>query len=256
MAEFLISLLVFLIGISIGSFAYAFALRLPTGKPWIFDRSHCDKCGSILSWRELLPLASFIFQRGRCLNCRKFIGWSYPLSELVFAFSFLWLWETKFLAIMDFIWLSFWIFFFFVISIIDLKHLIIPDKLILFGTGAVILELLLKFGAKTFLINNILTAALSCGAFFLLWFFSGGRWLGFGDVKFIFLIGLLFGFPATIWIIYIAVAVGVGAGLFLILFKNASGKTPLPLGTFLSLASIFYILFNDSINSFFLKILL
>ena len=160
------------------------------------------------------------------------------------------------MAITDFIWLSFWIFFFFVISIIDLKHLIIPDKLILFGTGAVILELLLKFGAKTFLINNILTAALSCGAFFLLWFFSGGRWLGFGDVKFIFLIGLLFGFPATIWIIYIAVAVGVGAGLFLILFKNASGKTPLPLGTFLSLASIFYILFNDSINSFFLKILL
>ena len=50
--------------------------------------SKCPKCGKILSWRNLIPVFSFLFQKGRCSFCSKKISWFYFLIEIILSFIF------------------------------------------------------------------------------------------------------------------------------------------------------------------------
>ena len=52
-------------------------------------RSACTSCGATLTWRENIPLFSWLLQRGRCRSCKTPISWRYPLVEAVTAGLFL-----------------------------------------------------------------------------------------------------------------------------------------------------------------------
>ncbi len=75
-------ILPFLFGIIIGSFLNVVALRFNTGVG-INGRSMCMSCGTKLTWRELIPLFSFLFQKGSCKTCKSKISWQYPLVEFM-----------------------------------------------------------------------------------------------------------------------------------------------------------------------------
>lgn len=66
----------------IGSFLGVLIQRLPERRPVAFARSVCNACGTALSPRDLIPLASFALQRGRCRHCGCAIGWFHPAIEL------------------------------------------------------------------------------------------------------------------------------------------------------------------------------
>jgi len=259
---------ILIIGASIGSFAYAFALRFPLGKKWAIDRSRCPSCQKTLSWKELIPIVSFVAQRGRCKNCKIFIGWSYLVSELLMALIFLLMWInfSSIQPISLFFWLTV-LAVFFIIAISDLKHFIIPDKVLIFGAVVTTLArifliegfypLTTNLDSRLGLLIEGLIVGLTLGlVFFAIWFLSKGKWIGFGDVKLVGFIGFLFGFPGALWVFYIAVIFGVVVSIYLFMHKKANRKTPLPFGTFLSLSSILYIIFAPSINSIFSSILL
>jgi leader peptidase (prepilin peptidase)/N-methyltransferase len=72
-----------LLGLAFGSFLNVCLTRWPQGESVIHPRSHCRRCGRTLAWWENLPLLSWIALRGRCRTCRGWIGWRYPLVELV-----------------------------------------------------------------------------------------------------------------------------------------------------------------------------
>ena len=78
----------FFIGLAIGSFLNVCIFRLPEGKSVIKPRSFCSQCGHQLSWKENIPLFSYIFQRAKCFNCGGEISRIYPIVELVTGFSF------------------------------------------------------------------------------------------------------------------------------------------------------------------------
>lgn len=66
----------------IGSFLGVLIQRLPEQRPVAFARSTCAACGTKLTPRDLIPLASFALQQGRCRHCGSAIGWFYPAVEL------------------------------------------------------------------------------------------------------------------------------------------------------------------------------
>ena len=72
----------FIIGTCIGSFLNVVVYRLPNELSIVKPRSFCPNCRNKLSWRENIPLISWIIQRARCINCKKPISIRYPLVEL------------------------------------------------------------------------------------------------------------------------------------------------------------------------------
>ena len=72
----------FMIGAVLGSFYNVLGIRIVKHESIVMPRSHCDKCGHILKWYELIPIISFILLQGRCRQCKTKLSWLYPFSEL------------------------------------------------------------------------------------------------------------------------------------------------------------------------------
>ncbi|MDX1402512.1 MAG: A24 family peptidase, partial [Kiloniellales bacterium] len=66
----------------VGSFLGLLAVRLPIGESVLLGRSRCRACGHVLSWQELIPILSWLWQRGTCRKCGKVLSVFYPLMEL------------------------------------------------------------------------------------------------------------------------------------------------------------------------------
>jgi prepilin signal peptidase PulO-like enzyme (type II secretory pathway) len=151
----------FLLGLIVGSFLNVVILRYNTGKG-IKGRSMCMSCKTQLTWRELVPVFSFLFQKGKCKTCKTKLNIQYPLVELstgiLFALNFyFWLQNatsythlffsfaltTCILALMV------------VIFVYDLKHKIIPD---LFSFTAWGLSIVFVVGMGFIASNNVIPA--------------------------------------------------------------------------------------------------
>lgn len=81
--ELLAAAAILLAGPVAGSAAAAFARRWPDDlRGWLLGRSRCPACGTVLSARDLVPLASYLALRGRCRHCRRPIAPEYVAVEL------------------------------------------------------------------------------------------------------------------------------------------------------------------------------
>jgi leader peptidase (prepilin peptidase)/N-methyltransferase len=246
---------IFLFGLIIGSFVNVLIYRLPRGKAFIKGRSQCPGCGTDIVWYDLIPILSFIFLKTRCRKCGFKISWTYPAVELysgiVFVASFILLGGA---GSTDWIFSVLLLEAFLVLTFIDFQHLILPDSVILFTLiAALVYGLLSKFVIGSGIFNilsleNILSAVLAFGIFFLVWLVSKGKWLGFGDVKLAGLIGLIFGAMGSLIVLYLAVVLGAVVGLVLLAFKKANLKTQLPFGSFIGISASAYILFDPFIT--------
>ena len=76
-------IVVFLFGITIGSFLNVCIYRLPKHEDIVKVRSHCMSCGYQLKWYDLIPVFSFIFLGGRCRKCKAKLSIQYPLIEVL-----------------------------------------------------------------------------------------------------------------------------------------------------------------------------
>ena len=75
------------VGLFVGSFLNVAIHRLPReGMSVSYPRrSQCPSCARSLTWKENVPLLSWLVQRGRCRGCGWRIPWRYPLVELLTA---------------------------------------------------------------------------------------------------------------------------------------------------------------------------
>ena len=76
-----------LVGLFVGSFLNVAIHRLPqegmtVSKP---RRSVCPNCDRSLTWRENVPVPSWLVQLGKCKGCGWRIPWRYPAVELLTA---------------------------------------------------------------------------------------------------------------------------------------------------------------------------
>jgi prepilin signal peptidase PulO-like enzyme (type II secretory pathway) len=204
----------FIFGAIIGSFLNVVVNRLETGES-LGGRSHCPHCKKTLRWFDLVPIFSYLMLRAKCRHCKKRISIQYPLVEFLTAVLFL----SVFLAVPD---ISLRVFllpitaFLVAITAYDTKHTIIPDEFVypfIFLSGCALFFHQGHFGMPGWW-------ALAAGPllflpFFLIWFFSGGRAMGFGDAKLAWGIGWLLGpfggFSAIIIATWAGAAYGVAA---------------------------------------------
>ena len=122
------SILVFFIGICLGSFANVCIYRLPKNKQIITGRSFCPKCKKIIKWFDNIPLISFLLLNGKCRKCHKPISLKYFIIELITGIGFLLIY-LNFNNYPTIILLSVLFLLYLIIFFIDLKHFIIPDGL-------------------------------------------------------------------------------------------------------------------------------
>lgn len=76
-----IYVMVFLFGITIGSFLNVCIFRLPSGESLTKRNSHCMTCGTEIKRYDLIPLFSWLILRGKCRACGAKISARYPLVE-------------------------------------------------------------------------------------------------------------------------------------------------------------------------------
>ncbi len=233
-------ILLFVFGLVMGSFLNVLIIRLPE-KESILGYSKCSKCKKRILWQENIPVLSFLILKGRCHDCKSKISWQYPLVELLTGFLFL----ISFFAYGEkpvfLVYTLFLIGILTAIAFIDLKHFIIPDSLI--SSGFIVSFLFILFApGSLFLISRFYGLLFFAGIFLSIFLASGGRWIGFGDIKLAALLGFVFGLESSIAIFYLAFLAGFIIAIILLVLKKADLKTQIPLGSLMSAAGIFFLL--------------
>ncbi|MBI3442780.1 MAG: prepilin peptidase [Candidatus Sungbacteria bacterium] len=233
MIEILFTILIFCFGLAVGSFLNVVIIRGHKGEK-LGGRSHCVRCGSILSVQELIPVFSFFVQKRRCRHCTRSISWQYPLVELACAFAYLGVFLLAAPSVFVQIGLALGIPAALVILVSDLRFQTIPDGatliLTILGLGAVI--------SRSVYAYDSMAALLIAGILGGLWFFSHGQWMGFGDVKLIFATSLILGFPAAIAAFLFAFWSGGTVGALLLLTGKKHLRERIPFGPFILLGSV------------------
>ena len=80
-----VSLAACLYGSVYGSFLNVVIHRLPREESIVTPRSSCPHCGKPISWRDNIPVLSWLLLRGKGRCCRKPISVRYPLVEAATA---------------------------------------------------------------------------------------------------------------------------------------------------------------------------
>ncbi|MBI3385728.1 prepilin peptidase [Candidatus Gottesmanbacteria bacterium] len=242
----MIEIVLFVLGLAIGSFANVLIDRLPRGET-IWGRSHCEHCSHKLVWYELIPLVSWTVQMGRCRACQEPVSVQYPIIELGTAVGFVTL--SILVGSHGLLLTSALVLFsaFLVIFVADLKYQIIPDSMLIALAIGVALLWATPLRAGTTPFPYLATGLIACAFFYIIWRVSGGKAMGFGDVKLSFVLGLLLGFPRTIVALYIAFLTGAIVGVILILVHTARLKSKIAFGPFLIFGTGVALMFGNDI---------
>jgi len=222
-------------GVIVGSFLNVYIYRFHTGKS-LSGHSHCLSCATPLKWFELFPLLSYLALRARCRSCGCKIPVRYFLVELTTGLLFL----GSVSVVTDItelllLWLILAILV--IITVYDFYHFIIPDSLTLALTvsvaGLLAMQTYLGLISVDGLLLDMGAAAGGVLFFLFLWLISKGAWIGFGDVKLAFPLGLLVG--AQLVFSFVVLAFWIGAALSLtiigVLYLHNRGKAGLQLPT-------------------------
>jgi len=184
----------FSLGSVIGSFLGVVSYRFHTGHS-LGGSSHCESCANDLAWYELVPVVSYLVLRGRCHTCGSFITIRHFLIEILTGFLFMAAgfyivdWRYLFLSL---VLISVLI----VIFAYDIKHMIIPDELIIvLSVLSLVLFAYQYYGNYTWaaVFWALAGAAVASGFYGLIWLLSGGKAMGFGDVKLALPLGFIVG---------------------------------------------------------------
>jgi len=270
--SFIIYLFIFIFGLVIGSFLNCLIWRLYK-EEGIWNRSYCPACRGQIAWYDNIPVLSFILLGGKCRHCQGKISWQYPIVELVigilFVLSFYFNFrfsifpglaersgagDFRLFLNSDFLFLTlrgwFIIAVMMVIFIYDLRWNLILDKVTLPACLVVfILNLILGISW----LNLIVSGAIGGGFFLSQFLVSRGKWIGGGDIRLGLLMGLALG-QASHLILAILLAYFVGSiiGLGLIISKKKKWGSEIPLGVFLSSATILTVFLGERIINWYL----
>ena len=249
--EKLYLVLFFILGSVMGSFYHVLATRLSKGLSIITPASHCEKCKHELKWYELIPIISYIIQGGKCRECKEKLPISYLLIEvcsgLLFAVCYH-VFDLTYDLLIALVFVSSLI----IIIISDIEYMIILDEVLIFAILAIIVIDLISIGLYKTSINIIA----GTGAFITMYLIKKlgdlifkQESLGGGDIKLMFLVGLVIGYPMSVCNIFFATFIAFPIALFLLISKK---DNIIPFGPFLSMAAIILYIwgltFTDIIN--------
>jgi leader peptidase (prepilin peptidase)/N-methyltransferase len=253
-------ILVFIIGLCLGSFLNVLIHRLPKGEKVFLDRSKCPHCGTYLKWYHNIPLLSFILLRGRCAFCHQKISLIYPAVELLTATLLLLVYLKFYYHLTTFIFLAIYLLFGITISFIDLKTKEIPDilSLPLFFLGILFSSLGHNPKVPGFELSFISGLA-GIGLLFLInevyYLLTKRDGIGMGDLKLMAGIGSYFSYYSFYYVLLYGSIIGVVSYFIHRSFQKMMKKekveeaeeflkTEIPFGPFLFIGSLLYLFFH------------
>jgi leader peptidase (prepilin peptidase)/N-methyltransferase len=266
--EILFYFCIFIFGLAIGSFLNCVIYRLQKDEEFLVKRSYCPDCKKILNWPDLIPLLSYLYLRGKCRHCQAKISLQYPLVELTtgFLFVFVLFFLSQEMPIRQINAMAFILRIYYlvitalliIIFVSDLKYYIIPDKIIYPATGIALLYNIwsLVIGHWSFkeFLNPIFSAIFASAFFIAIILISKGRWLGWGDVKLAFFMGLLLGFPNILIALFLAFLFGAIIGVGLIIAGRKTLKSEVPFGPFLVTGTFMALFWGQPITNWYLHL--
>ena len=227
----------FIIGTVLGSFYNVVGYRLPKGESIVYPASHCPNCDHKLGPLELIPIFSYLFQKGKCKNCQQKISLFYPIFEflggILFALAYYIFGFTPDLLIaLTFISLVL------IVMVSDYHYLIISDGVLAVVGILLLLEVFFLKGPE-----EALTAVISGFIAFLVMFsikklgdfMFKKESMGGGDIKLMFIFGLVLDFPVALFAIFLGSLIGLPISLIIMFKKNTH---IIPFGPFLCVAAL------------------
>jgi leader peptidase (prepilin peptidase)/N-methyltransferase len=239
------------LGLAIGSFLNVVIWRVPRKQSVVRPPSHCPQCQTPISPRDNIPVLSWLFLSGKCRHCKNPIPVRYPLVEagcgvlfVAVAARFGASWELPAYLVLTAALLA--------ISIIDLEHFIVPDRITapLTVSALGLLGLAAVAEGNGWRFGRTLLGGVAYFAFLLLLNILYPKGMGMGDVKLAFSLGLYLGWLGWGQVFlggFLAFLLGAVVGVALIATKIKSRKDVVPFGPFLALGAMLTILWGDPI---------
>lgn len=235
----MIIFLLFILGLTFGSFATMASHRLINGGG-LFTRSACVKCKHKLKAMNLIPVVSYCLQAGKCEYCNHHISIRYPAIEIITALAFSsigWFYHDYFqIALLCLIITTLMI-----IIVTDFESYIIPDEMQLsLALLGIVYAYYNHYPLLQVLILPIMTLGIGLLVRYTYKVIMHKEGLGLGDVKFFGCAGLYLPPAALSAFFFLSGIIGIVIALFWRLLGK--GKK-FPFGPALAIALYLCIMF-------------
>ena len=285
--DYLAGLIVFVLGVNIGSFLNVVVYRVPRHESIVFPASHCPNCDKPIRPWDNIPVLSYLILRGRCRNCHEHISIVYPIIEsgvgALFLLLFLVYGLTPLLLVnVIFVCLIVPLVF------IDLRYKLLPNVITYPGMAAAFImrilvpsQYIMQTTVNTFgiaalpvvdvqghstlapgvrievaLLGSMLGALVGGGIPWLIrqvyYVVRRQEGLGLGDVKMMLMVGAFLGWQLSILTVFIGSFCGSVAGLLVMRLRKGTLKTEIPFGVFLGPAAIVALLVGKELIEWYL----
>ena len=237
-----------------GSFANVCIYRLPINKGVVSGRSFCPNCKKLITWKDNIPIISFLFLNGKCRNCKKKISSQYPIVELITIIYFLVVYYLFGVSITTLLFLILGLSFI-IIFFIDLKHYIIPNVLTF---SLMIIGFVKSFDPYLHPIFPNFINSLIGGIFgylviwSIIYFYKQVRkkeGMGLGDAKLLSAIGFWFGWISIPFVLFFSSIIALLSVIPSLLKNSKSMSSKIPFGPYIIIGTLVYLFFENSFKS-------
>jgi len=273
----IIYLFVFALGCCVGSFLNVCVYRLPREMSLASPGSHCPTCNEPIAWFDNVPILSWLALDGLCRRCGVRISARYLLVELLTGLVFLWIYAAHRAAPGDAALARPETFAAYVVlaaaliasSFVDIERMVIPDEISIGGmyVGPVLCAIFPRLiehdtlltrwlvgltGASgsphlTGLAASLVGMVVGAGAIYLAGVFGKLLFrkeaMGFGDVKFMGMVGAFIGWQGALIAFFVACLYGAVVGIVLMVRRR---DTHIPFGPYLAAGSLTAMLHGDA----------
>jgi len=260
---------VFFLGCCVGSFLNVCVYRLPREMSLAIPGSHCPSCNEAIAWYDNIPVVSWLWLRGLCRRCGVLISPRYMLVELLTGVVFVWIYSAH--RVSPLTPTSWWLpalgahtvlaCALIAASFVDIERMVIPDEISIGGMyvgpilcavwpriiehDAALTKWLLGTGAAAEpthlggLAASVIGMAIGAGAIYVAGVFGKALFhkeaMGFGDVKFMGMVGAFIGWQGALIAFFVACIIGAVIGIVLMIRRR---DTHIPFGPYLAAGTL------------------
>lgn len=228
-------ILMYLLGTLMGSFYGVVGYRRGKGEDFVKGRSYCNNCKHLLKWYDLIPIISYLTLKGKCRYCHKKISPVLPFVELTTGLLFV-IAFYSFSNIFDLLVCIFIISLLMIVIVSDLEYYIIPDEVLIFFIVCFIILQLFRVG----FIETLIHIGTGLFLFFVMYgilllgnYLFKKESMGGGDVKLLFIFGLVLDPLIGLFTIFLASFIALPVSFYLYITNK---NKIIPFGPFLIIA--------------------
>lgn len=239
---------VLIFGVLFGSFLNVLIYRIPKKEEFVKTSSHCMTCNHKLAWYDNIPIFSWLSLRGRCRYCKTKLSAQYPVIEAANGLMWLAIFfingisiETLLICAMSSGLLA--------MSVIDWRTYEIANGWHFYFASIAAIQMALVPSQWLDYVIGFFCVSIPLAT---IYFISGGRAIGGGDVKLMAACGLFLGWKNAI----LALLIGciVGSIVHIIRMKVSGANRVLAMGPYLAIGILSASLFGNWIIDWYLSL--